>query len=96
MHSSGEAEYYAAVAAACEGVYIKQVLEFAGYNVQLGLWLDSAAARGICRCEGVGRIRHLSAKSLWRQKLVKKAVDTVAGTENKADLVRRFSTGGSL
>ncbi len=63
-HSSGEAEYYAGVAAACEGVYIKHVLEFAGCSVHMSLFLDSAAACGICRHEGVGKVRHLSANTL--------------------------------
>ena len=65
------------------------MLEFAGYDVHMILLLDSAAARGICRREGVGRIRHLLAKTLCLQKLVKSGgivVDAVAGTENRADL----------
>ena len=88
-HSSGEAEYYAGVSAAAEGLFIKQVLEHAGFGVKLVLLMDSAAARGICRREGVGKIRHLSAKTLWLQKAVKSGwitVDAVTSEENKADL----------
>ncbi len=71
LHSSGEAEYYASVSAASEGIYIKQVLQHAGFEVRMVLLMDSSAAKGICKREGVGKIRHLSAKTLWLQKAVK-------------------------
>ena len=51
--------------------------------------MDSAAARGICKREGVGRIRHLSAKILWLQRLIKRGeveLDSVKTADNKADL----------
>ena len=51
--------------------------------------MDSSAARGICRREGVRKIRHLSAKPLWLQKAVKNDILTVDATttlDNKADL----------
>ena len=63
-------------------------MEFAGYSVHVSRLVDSAAACGICRRQGVGKIRHLAAKTLWLQKMANKAaltIDTVAGTENKAD-----------
>ena len=44
---------------------IRDVLLFMGLKVQTELLLDSAAARGICRREGVGTIRHMSPKVLW-------------------------------
>ena len=53
------------------------------------LLLDSAAARGMCRREGVGTIRHLSTKVLWQQQLVKRGVVTVGtctAAEDRADL----------
>ena len=44
---------------------IREVLLFSGLEVRTELLLDSAAARGTCRREGVGTIRHLSTKVLW-------------------------------
>ena len=88
-HSSGEAEYYAGASGASEAMLVREVLTFAGFRVRSELLMDSAAARGICKREGVGRIRHLSTKVLWVQQLVKRGVlevSAVAGLLNKADL----------
>ena len=62
---------------------------FVGLQVKTTLYMDSAAARGICKREGVGRTRHLSTKVLWLQQLVKKGVvdvQAIASRDNKADL----------
>ena len=88
-HSSGEAEFYAAAGATSEGMLIREVLLHSGLEVKTELLLDSAAARGICRREGVGSIRHLSTKVLWLQQLTKRGVISVgatSSTENHADL----------
>ena len=61
-HSSGEAEYYAAASATSEAMLIREVLLFMGLEVRTELLLDSAAARGFCRREGVGTIRHLATE----------------------------------
>jgi hypothetical protein len=87
--SSGEAEFYSAASAASDGMYIREVLLFFGFAVTTNLILDSSAARGICKREGVGKVRHLSCKVLWVQQLVKRGVINVLptpGLENKADL----------
>ena len=71
---------------------IQEVLLFVGLEVRTELWLESAAARGICRSEGFGTIRRLSTKVLWLQQLVKCGVITVeacASAENRADLGTR-------
>ena len=67
-HSSGEAEYHAAASAAREAMLIRRVLLFTGLEVRTELLLDSAAARGRCRREGVGTM-----KVLWLQLLVQRA-----------------------
>ena len=67
---------------------IRAVLLFTGLEVRTELSLDSAAARGICRREGVGIIRHVSTKVLWPQQLVNRGVVTVgacSSAENRAD-----------
>ena len=66
-HSSGEAEHYAAASATCETTLIREVLLFLGLEVPTELLLGSAAARGTCRREGVGTIRHLPTKVLSLQ-----------------------------
>ena len=92
-HSSGEAEYHAAASAASEAMLFRRVLLFTGLEAQTEeLLLDSAAARGMRRREGVGTIRHLSTKVLWQQQLVKRGVVTVGtctAAEDRADLVTK-------
>ena len=63
-------------------------LSFTGLEVRTELLLDCAAARGICRREGVGTIFLLSTKVFWLQQLVKRGVVTVGActsAENRAD-----------
>ena len=76
-HSSGGVEYYAAASTTSEAMLIREVLLFTGLEVLTELLLDSAAARGRCRREGVETIRHLSRQVLWLQQLAKREVITV-------------------
>ena len=46
---------------------MREVWVFMGLEVRTELLLDSAAARGICRREGVGNTLHLSTNLLWLQ-----------------------------
>ena len=57
--SSGMAEFYAGCATAEEMLLARDVLMFFGCQVEASLHMDSAAARGICRREGVGKINSL-------------------------------------
>ena len=67
-----EAEVYASFSAACDAVLLARILNFiTGFQVMIHHLLDSSAARGILRRQGVGRIRHLSCHILWLQNLVK-------------------------
>ena len=51
---------------------IRENIVVHGLDVRTEFLLDSAAARGICRREDVGTMRHLSTKVLWLQQLVKR------------------------
>ncbi|CAK0839054.1 unnamed protein product [Prorocentrum cordatum] len=65
---SGEAEFYAIIKGAAQGVQTSQVIEsFVGRECKLDVLSDSSAARGICNRQGSGKVRHLSAKDLWVQ-----------------------------
>ena len=52
---------------ASEAMLIRAVLLFTGLEVRTELLLDSAAARGKCRREGVRTMRQLSTKVFWLQ-----------------------------
>ena len=87
--SSGESEFNGGVAAASEALFFKQILEFHGHSVGVNIWLDSSAARGVFQRQGVGRIRHLEAKSLWVQEALRRknfALHAVGTHENTADI----------
>ena len=62
--SSAESEMYAAASGACDAVLIVGIFQ---WMLQLCLYVDSAAARGVVIRRGVGKVRHLSCRSLWLQ-----------------------------
>ena len=69
--SSGMAEFYAGCATAEEMFLARDVLMFFGCRVEASLHVDSAAARGIYRREGVGKIKSMEVRPLWLQQVVK-------------------------
>ena len=71
--SSAEAEVYACSSGASDAI----------------LLADSSGAKGILQRQGVGRLRHLSCRILWLQKLIlagEVRLGSVAGTKNPADI----------
>ena len=89
--SSAESEMYAAASGACDSVLIVGILKWMfDAFFQIHLYLDSAAARGIINRRGVGKVRHLSCKSLlWLQERMADGslvVSPVSGTTNPADI----------
>ena len=98
--SSGEAEFNGGVAACSEGLFMKEVLAPAGFPVDMEVYLDSSAARGLFQRQGVGRIRHLEVKSLWVQEALQRKLfslhavntqDNLADFGTKGLAVKRFS-----
>eukprot|EP00972_Heterocapsa_arctica_P074152 10944998-Heterocapsa_arctica.AAC.1 len=57
--SSGEAEWYAKVAAFVEALLIPRCLKFFGVTIGMELYGDASAARGISNRHGVGKVKHL-------------------------------------
>ena len=88
--SSAEAETYASVSSACDGIFMKRVLQFILHiDIMLKLLIDNSAARQVLSRSGVGKIRHLSLKVLWLQSHVESKLITispVASAENLADI----------
>ena len=95
--SSGEAEYYAAIKGASEG------LGFLAGCADLGIWTsgavsprvltDRSACKGICQRTGLGKIRHIDVAMLWLQDLVRKGkiqMSKLPGKENPADLLTEY------
>jgi len=68
--SSGEAEYYALVKAAAEGLGIQAIARDLGFEMTIRLWVDSSAAKAVVGRVGAGKLRHVEATYLWIQSQV--------------------------
>ena len=67
-----EAELVAATIGAAEGILIREVLKFVlNQEVHLDVRMDSSSARQWLQRSGIGRLKHLAARSLWLQNAVK-------------------------
>ena len=65
--SSAEAEFNGGVAACSEGLFLVEVVRFFGIKLDMTVYLDSSAARGVFQRQGCGRIRHHKVNSLCVQ-----------------------------
>ena len=94
--SSGEAELYAVVRGASEGLGLQALADDLGVTRAVRIWTDSAAAKGMVSRTGAGRQRHLEVKYLWVQQACREehfAVRKVAGERNPADLLTKPLSG---
>ncbi len=67
-------------------------------DVELRLWSDSSAARGVLARRGCGKIRHLETESLRVQRAVRDklvTVGTVPGKVNWADIGTKYIDAAS-
>ena len=90
--SSGEAEFYAAIKGACEGLGIKSLLEDLGFIVKVEVIQDSTAAKGTASRAGIGRIKHLDVGWCWIQQTVESGkikLMKISGTVNPADFLTK-------
>ena len=65
-----------------------------GQNMRVRIWTDSSAAMGVCARQGLGKLRHLDAHTLWIQQAVRsKRVELlkIAGEKNPGDLFTKHS-----
>ena len=74
--SSAESEFYGLLRGAAVGLQIRELLreiniEMVTHQMVTKVLTDSAAARGIVRRSGSGRVKHLEARWLWIQERVR-------------------------
>ena len=62
--SSGEAELYATVTAASEGLGLTAMARDFGMEIRSNVHVDATAATGIAERKGLGKVRHLDTQSL--------------------------------
>ena len=65
--SSGEAELAGIVKGASEGMGLRSLARDMGLEMHIDLRADSTAAIGVCRRQGIGKVRHLAVGQLWAQ-----------------------------
>ena len=93
--SSGESELAAATKAAAEALGIQSVLSDFGVSTRIEIHSDATAAIGICRRQGLGRVRHLATADLWVQQKVRARelkLFKLPGKENPSDLMTKYKT----
>ena len=81
------------VKATAEALGLQSLGADLGLTVDIRVYADSAAAIGICRWSGIGRVRHLAVGQLWVQEKIRSgavALFKVPGGVNPADLLTKF------
>ena len=98
--SSGEAEFYALVKTASQGLGLKAMLKDYGIKVErVGIKTDASAAKGIAMRRGLGPVRHIEVGQLWIQDKVHDGeirIEKVEGNKNLADLLTKHADTQSL
>ncbi len=92
--SSGEAEFAGVIRGAGQGLGFQALLSDLGIAAPLRVWTDSSAAIGICSRQGLGKMRHIDAHTLWIQQAVRTGradLRKVLGEENPADLLTKHA-----
>ena len=96
---SAEADLYAIVSAASEGLGSQAMARDFGGHLKVDIFVDASAAIGVAQRKGLGRIRHLDTQALWVQDAVRhKKVELikVRGTQNPADMMTKYLDGTVL
>ena len=91
--SSAEAELTGICQAAGEGLGLQAVCKDLGMQAEVHVHADAAAAIGICRRRGLGRVRHLAVADLWVQDRLRAqdfSLLKVAGSGNPAGLLTKY------
>ena len=90
--SSAEAELTGICKGASQGLGLQSLAGDLGLKWSLRVATDAAAAVGICRRRGLGKIRHLATADLWVQDRVKKKdfeLLRVPGVSNPSDILTK-------
>ena len=90
--SSGEAELAGIGRGSAEALGLRSLAADFGIECVVKVYADSAAAIGICRRSGIGKVRHLAVGQLWVQERVRSGdleLYKVLGTDNPADLLTK-------
>ena len=90
--SSAEAELGGICKGASQGLGLQAIAKDLGFRWKLVIHADAAAAIGICKRRGLGKVRHLAVADLWLQDRIRKKdfyLVKVLGADNPADLLTK-------
>ena len=90
--SSAEAELSGICKGAAQGLGMQALAADLGFKWKIRVGTDAAAAIGICRRRGLGKIRHLATADLWVQDRIKKKdfdLIKVPGASNPSDVLTK-------
>ena len=91
--SSAEAELGGICRGSSHGIGLRSICHDLGFDWSLEVRSDAAAAIGICRRRGLGKVRHLAVADLWVQDHVRTKdflLTKVPGAENPADIMTKW------
>ena len=97
--SSAEAELYAVVRGATEGLGMLTLFGDLGQQARLQLHLDASAAKSIIERRGLSKVRHIDVNVLWLQDTCARReipLNKVPGEENCADMMTKHLTSDKL
>ena len=75
-----------------QGLGLQSLCKDLGITTELRILTDAAAAVGICRRRGLGKIRHLATADLWVQDRLKKKdfeLARIPGVDNPSDIITK-------
>ena len=78
---------------------MRSVARDLGLDFSIHLWSDAAAAIGIARRKGLGRVRHLAVSDLWIQDKLREGVfslSKIPGQLNPADLLTKYVNAATI
>ena len=91
--SSAEAELSGICKGASKGIGLRSTLADLGIHRGLEIKSDAAAAIGICKRRGLGKVRHLSVADLWVQDHIRTGdfvLNKVEGPKNPSDILTKY------
>ena len=91
--SSAEVELSGIRKGASKAIGMRSTLHELGLDVNLEICSDAAAAIGICKRRGLGKVRHLAVADLWIQDHLRSgdfALSKVKGPDNPADVLTKL------
>ena len=90
--SSAEAELTGICAGSSQGIGMRSMMVDLGFTWDLIIRSDAAAAIGICKRRGLGKVRHLATADLWVQDHIRTGdfvLNKILGAENPADILTK-------